>query len=295
MLKVAIFCEYGVVFGMGHYSRCLLLKQKLHTLGFEVFLFAYNQDSQFDQAWFYRDNILSYLEGIDFVIIDSYQAESRVYEIALQKVKKVIVIDDIARIPFPRDCVIFNGGIDTKDLYIAYPNEVYAGIEFMICDELFFQEKKVQSDRLIICFGGSDEGNFTQAVYDKVRDFFSEIIVILGPCYKAHFYGDCKIYRNIDVKSLCELFATAGYAITAGGRMLNELLMSEILSIVIPVAKNQMHQVEAYARYNVIIQTTLEHLQADIQKTNLLSKEQIYQFKKKFGSQLNDKLLQVLK
>lgn len=295
MRKVAVFCEYGISFGMGHYSRCLLLKEKLHALGFEVLIFTYNQNDQPDQAWFYEDNILSYLENIDFVIIDSYQAKYRVYEIALQKVKKVIVIDDVARILFPKDCVIFNGGVDTRDLYVGYPNEVYAGIEFMICNKLFFQEKNIHNNKLIVCFGGSDEKNFTQAVYDRVRDFFSEIIVILGPCYKANFYGNCKIYHNIDARSLSELFATAGYAITAGGGMLNELLMSEILSMVIPIAENQIHQVKAYAKYNMIVQTALNSLQNDIQNINLLSKEQIRQFKNKFGSQLDEKLSWILR
>ena len=85
MAKVGIFCERGVRFGMGHYSRCSLLARKLVSMGYEVALHCYEdsgsaRDSDPESApWYAGENLEGYLGSIDWVIIDSYQAPYEVY------------------------------------------------------------------------------------------------------------------------------------------------------------------------------------------------------------------------
>ncbi|WP_158654738.1 MULTISPECIES: hypothetical protein [unclassified Helicobacter] len=280
---------------MGHYVRCDILRKKLLSMGFEVLLYAYNQKDNKREAWFYQENILAYLNDIDFIIIDSYQADYEVYNLALNKVKRVLVIDDVARIVFPKECIIFNGGIDTSKFYPEKYHRVFAGVEYMICDEKFFQTKdKKKNNTLLICFGGGDAMNFSQKVYDRLKDMPYNFIIVLGNCYQETFRGRGEIHQGINEDTMRDIFQRIDFAITAGGRMLNELLMSEVPALIIPTAQNQYHQVEAYVKQKVILKTTLETLKEDIFKIKTIDIDKIRDIKKIFGSKLNRALKEVL-
>lgn len=295
MPKVAIFYEYGIGYGMGHHTRCKILQKYLLQMGVETVLCPYNKADDKKKSWFYQENILTYLNNIDFVIIDSYQANYKIYQLALEKVKCVLVIDDIARIIFPKECIIFNGGIDTAGLYQDDYYKVFAGIEYMICDNKFFQTKKdLQTNTLLICFGGSDISNFSQKVYDRLKETSYRPIVVLGDYYQADFKGKCEVYRSVDENAMKDIFQRIDFAVTAGGRMLNELLMSEVPSLVIPTAQNQYHQVRAYAEKKVVLKTSLEDLNKDILKLKNIDVENIRSIKKAFGSKLKQALQEVL-
>ncbi len=287
---IAIFCERGLHYGNGHYSRCYVLQQKLKSMGFVSVLHCYDEKEDRRHSWFYQQNILHYLEGIDALIIDSYRACFEVYDLALKHGKKVLVIDDIARMDFPKQCFILNGGIDTRELYCYHTHRVFAGIELMICDPIFFQHKQIQKpiQNLLICFGGSDVNGFTQKVYDLLQARGYHLIIVLGSLCHLEFQGECEVYQNLDAKALSRIFRRVDGAITAGGRMLNELLMSEVPSLVIPTAKNQEHQVRAYAKGGWVVQTSLENLLKDLPKLESIKHPR--KLKQKFGSKLEDVL-----
>ena len=314
---------------MGHYSRCSLLARKLVSMGYEVALHCYEDnggvgDSDPESApWYVGENLEGYLEGIDWVIIDSYQAPYGVYARALARVRGVIVIDDIARMVFPSGCIILNGGVDTARLYVGQECRVYAGVEFMICDERFSEvaraghrlgageagqnqgaiSERRQVEHLLLCFGGSDAGDLSYRAYRELEEILCElgvrcVSVIVGGFYAGRFSHEvetrlpCMVHRDIGAKEVAEVFARSDLAISAGGRMLNELLLSQVPTLALPIAPNQEHQVACYAKMGALLSTSLENLRKDF--TRALEFVPNFALRKQFGIKLESTLKEIL-
>ena len=333
---------------MGHYSRCSLLAHKLESMGYEVALHCYEdngamgdssggdfgavevgvaESSPESSAWYAGENLEGYLEGIDWVIIDSYQAPYEVYARALARVRGVIVIDDIARMVFPKGCIILNGGVDTARLYVGQECRVYAGVEFMICDERFSevaraghrlgyrlgegevgQNQGVKSERrqvehLLLCFGGSDAGDLSYRAYRELEEILCEVgvrcvSVIVGGFYAGRFSHEvetrlpCVVYRDMSAKEVAEVFARSDLAISAGGRMLNELLLSQVPTLALPIAPNQEHQVACYAKMGALLPSRLENLRKDF--TRALEFVPDFALREQFGIKLESTLKEIL-
>ena len=327
---------------MGHYSRCSLLAHKLESMGYEVALHCYEdngamgdsgggdfgavevgvaESSPESSAWYAGENLEGYLEGIDWVIIDSYQAPYEVYARALARVRGVIVIDDIARMVFPKGCIILNGGVDTARLYVGQECRVYAGVEFMICDERFFEvaharhcagagEKKPnqkavrkQVEHLLLCFGGSDAEDLSYRAYRELEEILCEVgvrcvSVIVGGFYAGRFSHEvetrlpCVVYRDIGAKEVAEVFARSDLAISAGGRMLNELLLSQVPTLALPTALNQEHQVACYAKIGALLPSRLENLREDFARA--LEFVPDFALREQFGIKLESILKEIL-
>lgn len=318
---------------MGHYSRCSLLARKLVSMGYEVALHCYEDnggagDSDSKSApWYAGENLEGYLEGIDWVIIDSYQAPYEVYARALARVRGVIVIDDIARMVFPSGCIILNGGVDTARLYVGQECRVYAGVEFMICDERFFEiaraghrlghcdgageagqnqgakSERRQVEHLLLCFGGSDAEDLSYRAYRELEEILCEVgvrcvSVIVGGFYAGRFSHEvetklpCVVYRDISAEEVAEVFARSDLAISAGGRMLNELLLSQVPTLALPIALNQEHQVACYAKMGALLPSRLENLREDF--TRALDFVPNFALREQFGIKLESTLKEIL-
>lgn len=314
---------------MGHYSRCSLLARKLVSMGYEVALHCYEdsgsaRDSDPESApWYAGENLEGYLEGIDWVIIDSYQAPYEVYARALARVRGVIVIDDIARMVFPSGCIILNGGVDTARLYVGQECRVYAGVEFMICDERFSEmaraghrlgageagqnqgaiSERRQVEHLLLCFGGSDAGDLSYRAYRELEEILCElgvrcVSVIVGGFYAGRFSYEvetrlpCVVYRDISAEEVSEVFARSDLAISAGGRMLNELLLSQVPTLALPIAPNQEHQVACYAKMGALLPSRLENLRKDF--TRALDFVPDFALREQFGIKLESTLKEIL-
>ena len=329
---------------MGHYSRCSLLARKLVSMGYEVALHCYEdngamgdsgggdfgavevgvaESSPESSAWYAGENLEGYLEGIDWVIIDSYQAPYEVYARALARVRGVIVIDDIARMVFPSGCIILNGGVDTARLYVGQECRVYAGVEFMICDERFSEmaraghrlgageagqnqgaiSERRQVEHLLLCFGGSDAGDLSYRAYRELEEILCElgvrcVSVIVGGFYAGRFSYEvetrlpCVVYRDISAEEVSEVFARSDLAISAGGRMLNELLLSQVPTLALPIAPNQEHQVACYAKMGALLPSRLENLRKDF--TRALDFVPDFALREQFGIKLESTLKEIL-
>ena len=314
---------------MGHYSRCSLLARKLVSMGYEVALHCYEdsgsaRDSDPESApWYAGENLEGYLGSIDWVIIDSYQAPYEVYARALARVREVIVIDDIARMVFPSGCIVLNGGVDTARLYVGQECRVYAGVEFMICDERFSEvaraghrlgageagqnqgaiSERRQVEHLLLCFGGSDAGDLSYRAYRELEEILCEVgvkcvSVIVGGFYAGRFSHEvetrlpCVVYRDISAKEVAEIFARSDLAISAGGRMLNELLLSQVPTLALPIAPNQEHQVACYAKMGALLPSRLENLRKDF--TRALEFVPDFALREQFGIKLESTLKEIL-
>ncbi len=309
MRKVAIFTECSRQFGMGHLMRTRLWKEKIlsyakeNNINLECNLYIYDGQN-ITQAWFYKENLKSF--NGDLAIIDSYQAPLQAYELALKSFKKVAIIDDIARINFPKECFIINGSPDSKQLYADYPY-VYAGIEYQAINQLFHPSNKRKKKQILMTFGGSDEKNFTQNCFNLLAPVANKlrysIHVIIGAHYPHHFdaydfKSITKVHQNCNQNQIASLFQNSLIVVTAGGVMLNEALATQANIIALATANNQEHQVTAYAKKKLIIKSNLINLINDFYNLNyLLFSKKIQKFDNlslKFGKKITEVLKKLL-
>lgn len=302
MPKVLIFCESGIVYGMGHYTRCLILADKIKSLGYEIVIHNYEDSLAKEQSWFFQDNILKYLEDeeIRAVVIDSYQADSEIYFEVEKRGIRLVVIDDNARISYPSTSFILNGGIETQLFYDTHRQDrVFAGLEYMICNEVFFQNKQInqQIEKIVICMGGSDEKNYTQQIADLLAGLKYDVTIVVGLWYRHTLRTNFRVLRDIDATKMANLFYESDLAIIAGGRMVNEAIMSQIPSFVLSIAKNQEHQVNLYDTIKVIKKITLNDLIMNLEKFDFNKRQKMSDIcsKIKFGDKLKDCLEEILK
>ncbi|SQH71927.1 hypothetical protein [Helicobacter mustelae] len=280
---------------MGHFSRCVLLVDLLKSLGVCVEFYHYDDSAKMPLA----EGILPLLEGLDVAIIDSYEISSSQFLEIAHRVRRLMIIDDVARISFPPGSVILNGGIHTKELYAGHLGPVYAGLEYMIYDKTFCQNKIIapKIQRILLCFGGSDEGNYTQRVTKILEKLEYDVIIVLGAHYVHHLSTHFEVLRNIDAKKLAWLFAEVDLAIVSGGRMVNEAILSQVPTLVLPIAKNQEHQVGIYDAMHLVQKTSLEDLAQKIPLLDFATREAMARncARMQFGSRLKDCLLEILR
>lgn len=309
MQKIAIFTESSQSFGMGHLMRMRLWREIIlsyaqkNNMDLECDLHIYD-GQDITKAWFYQDNLKSF--NGDLAIIDSYQAPYQAYALALKSFKKVAIIDDINRITFPKECFIINGAPNSMGLYGDHPH-VYAGIEYQAIHPVFSPSDKKREKQILLTFGGSDEKNFTQKCFDLLAPIAIKlhysIHIILGPHYPYVFYMHdfepiTKIHQNCTQDQIASLFQNSLIIITAGGVMLNEALATKANIIGLITADNQSHQVNAYAKENLIIKSNLENLIDDFKtlecSLTFKKNQKINNLSLKFGKKIEEVLQNLL-
>ncbi|WP_298440716.1 glycosyltransferase [uncultured Ferrimonas sp.] len=127
---------------------------------------------------------------------------------------------------------------------------------FCLRDEFIYLDKvkrKNRVERVLITFGGVDEGNVTHRVLEIISSYCKskniEVDVVIGPGYKykdsIDFIRDTHINIVSQTNSISEYMSNADLAITSGGRTVLELASIEIPTIVI--CQNQRETTHTFA------------------------------------------------
>lgn len=132
-----------------------------------------------------------YVTKKDILVIDNYTLDSKYQAEAKNKVKKIVSIDDEARMHFYSDIVINHASSKIASLYSkeAY-TQILAGPKYLIVREAFRKAatkkrtvKEINS--LFICMGGADPFNITCKVLDAAINIpLIHIIVVTGSAYQ---------------------------------------------------------------------------------------------------------------
>jgi UDP-2,4-diacetamido-2,4,6-trideoxy-beta-L-altropyranose hydrolase len=166
-----------------------------------------------------------YLTTSDILVTDNYSLDRNYQVEAKKKVKKLVAIDDEARIHFYADIVMNHASSDIASRYSkeAY-TQILAGPKYLIAREAFRKAagnqrtvKKIKS--LFICLGGADPFNITCKVLDAaINTPFKHIIVVTGSAYQ-HYEA---------LSSRCEVGRVEWKSNLTSDEMVNEITKCEI-------------------------------------------------------------------
>ncbi len=269
MESIPIFTEMLSTTGLGHFVRCTALYDAIQAEGFRARFVLRSDGTAAHLLTDYEVEALDWtasdrLESIiahprpAFAIVDSYLAESAVYETLGAWARKLICIDDALRINYPVGAVILNPGIGAESL--AYDRErhaVIAGAQYVLLREPFrdapdrhIVEDKVK--RVLITTGGEDRHGIVPDLIRIVRKKFitAELDVIVGPAFRnreeIEIAADkrCRLRINASPVDLFEAMRSADLAVAAGGQTTYELARLGVPMILIRAAENQRGNIE---------------------------------------------------
>lgn len=235
--KIFFRADAGPEIGYGHYIRSLaladMLKQDFDCTMFTQSPTAYqlqeakeicpivalpSDDSKFDA-------FLDYLHGDEIVVLDNYFFSTDYQRVIKTKECTLMCIDDMHDRHFVADAIINSApDIDPANYDMEQYTRLYHGLEYILLRKEFLEAthtlRTERSNSVFVCFGGSDEYDFTQkacSILLKNTDY--ELNVVVGGHYahrddlEALDGKRIHIYSNLNATEMVQLMQKAYFAI----------------------------------------------------------------------------------
>ena len=189
-----------------------------------------------------RSDLLKIIDGVDYVIIDSYLAPSSFYEDISRLSGRLISIDDFKRLTYPKGMVlnlsIYGGQLN----YVRRKGVVYLwGKDYVILRKEFWHiHKKIikkNAKDILITFGGVSHINLT-----------NRIVSFLGKEYNLRFKLVDSAKKKISARDMLKLMLKADICISGGGQTAYELARVGVPAIGVCCAKSQILNLKALAK-----------------------------------------------
>jgi len=274
--------------GLGHVMRCLSIADSFRKNKKEcVFVMADNSVEELIETRGYKVVVLNTcyespeleIDSIEdticplspeLLIVDSYYVTYE-YLKYLNKLAKVVYIDDLAAFPYPVKALInynvFGPDMDYGLLYrdaVIKPDKLFLGIKYVpLRDE--FSDVNIRSQKekvkdIFVSTGGADSLH----IGFKLVDYLCK----QSPKYNYHFVigavnedyeainkiacnrSDIVIHRN--VKNMKELMLSCDMAVSAAGSTLYELCSCAIPTITYILADNQQRGAKAFEQLGLM-------------------------------------------
>ena len=257
MAKLLILTEAGSKVGFGHLKRCLAIAKETDALIYVHFDGSHAADNSIKNfPWRTNlDQLFSMISSSTSILIDSYLADRKTYQLLSNYFFHVTVIDDFNRLNYPVDLLI-NPGVKMPD-YKNQSANVVGGKEYVILrDEIIKQKKKtnyLEYKNLLVTFGGGCDieiYNWLVPLIDK--HLFSSISIVCG--HNKSLVLLLKKFKNFPIKwhgeisgeDMAKLMYQADICISAGGQTLHELAYIGVPTICIKTGEDQVLNIEGY-------------------------------------------------
>jgi len=314
-MKVFIITEGTKNIGFGHVTRCLSLYQAFKERGI-LPEFIINGDNNVEYLlkdvnyqifnWLdEKDKLFKKVKDADIAIIDSYLADTSIYNTLSELVKIPVYVDDNKRLDYP-DGVVLNGNIHAETLnYTKKEGITYLlGTKYTPLRKEFWEvpEKEIKEkvESIMITFGGDDAKKMTTKILAFLNDNYPNLIknVIIGRAFqniddiKKYTDKNTNLIYHPDEEKMKEVMLESDIAISACGQTLYELARVGVPTIGVCVAENQLGNIKGwekigfleyagwYNKSNILekIKNVIEHLKDSEEE----EKENRFKVAKKF-------------
>ncbi|OGI11751.1 MAG: UDP-2,4-diacetamido-2,4,6-trideoxy-beta-L-altropyranose hydrolase [Candidatus Margulisbacteria bacterium GWF2_35_9] len=204
--------------GLGHIYRCVAMIQML-VYEFNCLFITNKPDAKIaDLIRSYcslhtikvqnKDEEIDVLEGIltsgDIVVTDGYDFDPEYQNQIKQRVKKLVMIDDLAQMYFIADVIINHGGTPIIAKYRKEKEtKLLIGFDYLLLRKEFLETARKprtihKTNTVFICMGGADPFKITIKVLKaclKTR-FIEKIIIVTGNEYRDQAELDYLIRNN---------------------------------------------------------------------------------------------------
>ena len=185
----------------------------------------------------------NYLENNSLVVLDGYEFDTNYQSIIKEKVFRLISIDDVHPYHFVSDAIINQIPINIDAYSAEIYTKIYSGFKYSLLREPFIDASQTvsfplvgKSDKVFICFGGSDFLNLTSHTLRSVLEIenIHEVHIVIGSEYgylkelqtiiKNQTNKNIEIYRNIGSTEMVEVLKKCNTAIVPASSILIECI-----------------------------------------------------------------------
>ncbi|MGS0973005.1 MAG: GNAT family N-acetyltransferase [Candidatus Izemoplasmataceae bacterium] len=308
-MQVKIFTEAGKDIGLGHFMRCRALYDELNNRDIKVELYVYGEIDYFSDKklnliktnWINEDFLETNILESDYVVVDSYIAEKKHYNVISRKSNKALYIDDTKRVQYPKG-LILNPSLNAKSRDYSYTksDSLLLGSKYIILRPAFREpETKVikgEVNRVLIIMGGTDGQNLTKDIINDICRQYKNIDfdIVLSPNQYQDYMNifdlqNVYFYKNVDDKEMHTKIYESDFVISGAGQTIYELMVTKTPFIAIKVADNQTDNIKSIMQNissDIVIDSKQTGFLKSLQKifVNMLD----YNFRRQLSSLMDD-------
>lgn len=286
--RILIRVDANAKIGWGHFYRCLALAQMLVTdfdISFamaaplpqaEVLLEQQKlsliplPDQPYTTPDDKGDKELNFdlekaVETFDFVILDGYWFGPKYQQALRQMPVKVGIVEDAGQGQYWADLIINHvPDLSAKNYQTDTPDTQFAlGSDFALLRPGFLriarEQRLIKEKRTtLICFGGSDQFDYTRKAYEAISEAYYNMrfIIITGPSYVhtaqlEYSIGDSSLVSlksNLDEEEMLQAMLEADLAVVPSSGILYETLAAGNAVVTVQCAENQKRFHEAFTK-----------------------------------------------
>lgn len=253
--RVIIFTEGGDNIGFGHITRCSALYEELVGRNIETIFVVYGNNineilegkEYINTDWKNIEFLKDFLKKDDYIIIDSYLANLKIYNFISNNTKKCMYIDDNNRIKYPKGVIL--NPVLYEDLEYETTNPILRGKDYIIIRKEFLEDiqpLKKEID-ILITLGGTDIRNLTPKLIKILQEIDStfNIAIVIGKAFdnkkeiEALKTDKISLFYNISAMEMRDLILKSKFVICGCGQSINEMLILKANFLPILIADNQ--------------------------------------------------------
>jgi len=270
-MKLNIFTEGGKGIGYGHITRCSALYDEAVKRGVETALYVHGNiegtrilgsRSIYRVDWLTKSFLSENIQEQDCCIVDSYIATGDLLQVISDISRRVLYIDDNARIRYPKGIVV---NPSLSPYHLEYPRDdgnIYLlGRDYVIVRTPFAEGgTRTASDRVskvLITMGGAGY-EVTRKVIQTICAEYPcvRFVAVVEDASKENLWAigrgieNVEYYSDLDAQTMKMLMIQSDFAITAAGQSVYELLATRTPFIPVKTAGNQENNIRGLRAIN---------------------------------------------
>lgn len=257
---IKILTEGSSKNGFGHIIRCLTLVNYCRENNLEYRFYIDGDESSAETIkktsgslvnWKNYDFIKGHINDEDIVFTDSYHASLEHYEIIRSRAKKLLIIDDLFRLPYNGYTIINpNFAADLLSHDVHQNKHLYGEGYVLLRSDFIGQKNKVlnnEVERVLVTLGGSDVLGLTPSIINYLSKLSSKVVidVIVGFGYsnlediEKVSTVQVNLHYNVSASKMARLMSEVDFGICGAGQTVNEMLKIGCPGCFVEVIDNQ--------------------------------------------------------
>ena len=178
---------------------------------------------------------LDELKGTEIVVLDNYFFTTDYQKAIKAKGCKLVCIDDLHNKHYVSDAVVNHGFAKETDFSKENYTRVYTGPDYALLRSPFLKddkETKRRSNKWVVCFGGSDQNNYTGKTAELLRQRKDspEIVAVVGDGYQYTQQlkdAGVEVRQRLTANEMAMLFRSAENVVCSASSVCYESLACE--------------------------------------------------------------------